>query len=293
MTTQQHPADVPSSAHIARATSFIASLFLGVGKFDKIEDLKTIEEARKAVEDLRLRNPLSTRKPMVYAVLPEGKAEWIDHTAPLPDDGDDPTEAEAEAGQADEARHCAPPMAETINAQPKETETMKTYSDRSNCRKAAMKAGIKPDDIEIIKKGERFAFRSKAVKIADLAKSDHPAAKANAASWDKKNGGPVKAAKPKAAPKPAKKTAEAKPPAGKRAAIMDAAKAGKLPSPPDFSAETHKRFRAKLESLVAMAKAGDIKGLKAVEINPVSSSPKAMAKYRDLAVIALEAKAAR
>jgi hypothetical protein len=41
-----------------------------------------------------------------------------------------------------------------------------------------------------------------------------------------------------------------------------------------------------------MAKAGDIEGLKAAVIKPYSSSPKAMAKYRDLAVIALEARRA-
>jgi hypothetical protein len=39
--------------------------------------------------------------------------------------------------------------------------------------------------------------------------------------------------------------------------------------------------------LVAFAEAGDVEGLKAVEINPVSTSPKAMARYRDLAIMAL------
>jgi hypothetical protein len=59
---------------------------------------------------------------------------------------------------------------------------------------------------------------------------------------------------------------------------------------PDFSAETHKRFRNKLAHLVDLANAGDVEGLKAVTINPVSSSPKAMARYRDLCVTALEAR---
>ena len=79
---------------------------------------------------------------------------------------------------------------------------------------------------------------------------------------------------------------------GKRAAIEAAAREGKLPEPPDFSAETHKRFRNKLASVVELAKAGDLKGLRAFEINPVSSSPKAIARYRDLCVVALEAQAA-
>jgi hypothetical protein len=100
------------------------------------------------------------------------------------------------------------------------------------------------------------------------------------------------AAKPKAekAPRAAKAPAEKAP--GKRAAIEAAAAAGTLPAAPDFSAETHKRFRGKLAEVVALVEAKDIKGLKAYAINPISSSPKAIDRYRNLAVIALEAQAA-
>jgi hypothetical protein len=76
----------------------------------------------------------------------------------------------------------------------------------------------------------------------------------------------------------------------KATAAMDAAKTGTLPVPPDFSAPTHARFRGKLEGLIALAERGDIEGLREVRINPVSSSPKALARYRDLCVIALEAR---
>ena len=92
------------------------------------------------------------------------------------------------------------------------------------------------------------------------------------------------------APAKAEKPAKAKP-LGKRAAILEAAQRGELPPVPDFSAETHKRFRPKLAKVVEMVEAGDIEGLKAFHINPVSSSPKAIARYRDLAIIALEARA--
>ena len=68
------------------------------------------------------------------------------------------------------------------------------------------------------------------------------------------------------------------------------AQAGALPAAPDFSKPTHARFRAKLAKLVALAEAGDVEGLKAIEINPVSTSPKAMVRYRDLAIIAIEAR---
>lgn len=108
----------------------------------------------------------------------------------------------------------------------------------------------------------------------------------------------VKAAKPKAArnPRPRAEASQPRPAArhaGKRAAIEEAAKNGTLPSAPDFSADTHKRFRGKLAEVKALVDAGNIDALKAFEINPISSSPKAIAKYRDLAVIALEANAAK
>ena len=77
---------------------------------------------------------------------------------------------------------------------------------------------------------------------------------------------------------------------GKRQAIRDQAQSGALPQPPDFSKLTHARIRAKLAQIVALAAAGDIAGLQAFEINPVSSSPKAMARYRDLCVIAITAR---
>jgi hypothetical protein len=71
------------------------------------------------------------------------------------------------------------------------------------------------------------------------------------------------------------------------------ARQGELPPPPDFSAPTHARFRAKLAALVELAKKADATGLRAIAINPVSSSPKALARYRDLAVLAIEAREAR
>ena len=77
---------------------------------------------------------------------------------------------------------------------------------------------------------------------------------------------------------------------GKRAAIEAAAREGKLPTVPDFSADTHKRFRPLLAEVVALAKAGEIAKLRKVEIKPISSSPKAIQRYRDLCVIALSAK---
>jgi hypothetical protein len=93
---------------------------------------------------------------------------------------------------------------------------------------------------------------------------------------------PVLAEEPKAA---------ATPVIDKRQAIPDQAQTCALPQPPDFSKPTHARFRTKLAQIVTLAEASDIAGLQAFEINPVSSSPKAMARYRDLCVIAITARA--
>ena len=78
---------------------------------------------------------------------------------------------------------------------------------------------------------------------------------------------------------------------GKRQAILDQAQAGALPLAPDFSKPTHARFRAKLAQILALVGAGDTAALQVFEINPVSSSPKALARYHDFCVIAIAARA--
>lgn len=80
-------------------------------------------------------------------------------------------------------------------------------------------------------------------------------------------------------------------PTGKKAAAQAAAAAGIVPKAPDFSAKTHARYRKKLANLEALVAAGDVAALEAFPINPISSSPQAMNRYRNLAVVALKAKA--
>ncbi len=91
-------------------------------------------------------------------------------------------------------------------------------------------------------------------------------------------------------PDPKEPEAAIAPAIGKRQAILDQAQTGALPIAPDFSKPTYARSRTKLAQIVALAEEGDIAGLQAFEINPVSSSPKAMARYRDLCVIAITAR---
>ena len=93
--------------------------------------------------------------------------------------------------------------------------------------------------------------------------------------------------------KPELATAPSAPRRRRDADIEAKARQGELPPPPDFSAPTHARFRAKLAALVELAGKADATGLRAIAINPVSSSPKALARYRDLAVLAIEARECR
>lgn len=74
------------------------------------------------------------------------------------------------------------------------------------------------------------------------------------------------------------------------AALEEAAKLGTIPPAPDFSAPTHARFRGKLAEVIALIAAEDIAGLESIKINPISSSPKALDRYRNLALIALRAR---
>lgn len=108
---------------------------------------------------------------------------------------------------------------------------------------------------------------------------------------------PSATAEPIAEPAPMVETEPAAVPSAPRrrrdADIEAKARQGELPPPPDFSAPTHARFRAKLAALVELAGKADATGLRAIPINPVSSSPKALARYRDLAVLAIEARERR
>jgi hypothetical protein len=147
-----------------------------------------------------------------------------------------------------------------------------TYDRKFNAQRGAQRTGLKPGEFEVFKTPDgRFGWRAitesePATSITDPALVEHPFAQANAAF---RPSGPN---------------------TGKRKAIIEQAQAGALLAPPDFSKPTHARFRAKLAKLVALAEAGDVEGLKAIDINPVSTSPKAMARYRDLAIIAIEAR---
>jgi hypothetical protein len=144
---------------------------------------------------------------------------------------------------------------------------VKTYASKFSAQRGARAAGHAVEAVRIEKTPKGFVWRLAApqsVKPEPAPVAPAPAAVA-----------------PAAAPSPRRT---------RFAAIEATARAGVLLEPPDFSAATHARFRGKLARLADLAAAGDVEALRAFEINPVSSSPKAMARYRDLCVIALAAR---
>jgi hypothetical protein len=137
----------------------------------------------------------------------------------------------------------------------------KTFAKRFNAQRAA-KAALGKDASE----GKEFettkcdngnwTWRA-IVNIENLKPESHPTAAANAESWS---------------------------------AIPSVRKARKKQiglTPPDFSAKTHERYRGKLAAVVAMVEARDVDGLRSFHINPVSTSPKAIMRYRDKALAEL------
>lgn len=72
----------------------------------------------------------------------------------------------------------------------------------------------------------------------------------------------------------------------------DRARNGVIPRPPDFSAATHRGYRARLRRLVELVKAGDVRALKRESFRSNATSPRALGKYRDLAVLAMQTRRA-
>jgi hypothetical protein len=72
----------------------------------------------------------------------------------------------------------------------------------------------------------------------------------------------------------------------------EAAAKGTIPAAPDFSANTHRCYRGLLAEVVALVKAKDLAGLLAYRVKGSSTSPAAVKRYREIAIVALKAKKA-
>lgn len=286
MTKQMHPADAADRAKIANATHF--NVHLRKGPAEKInEEAPTLAEAVKIADALKAEN----RKPaMIYAIMPEGTSIFVPQDmADAARQGDAPAEPEAELSN----KQIAMLTAMITGGGFKHANSKEAAIARFTT--VAMDAGISKARAADLVKGpfdfaehiirEHLAGRSMTIEQVHAMRDAKPVADAarDGAAPSKIDDTPA----PAANKQPQRK------PAGKRAEALEAAQRGELPAAPDFSAATHKPHRKKLETVIAMVKAGDIEGLKAFEIKPISSSPKAIAKYRDLAVIALEAQGAK
>jgi hypothetical protein len=189
------------------------------------------------------------------------------------------------------------PKAATANANPAAAGIAAAKAD--DAARDALKAAGKPLPASLTGKGKAPAKKAPAGKAAagngkaQAAGKKAPAKKAPARKG--KAPGKAQAAGKKAPAKkaPADKAAagngKAQAPAkGKRAAIIAQANAGKLPPAPDWSRKTH--YRAQHAALIELVKAGDVRALIKLELPTTITQ---LSRYRDLAVIALKARAGK
>ena len=205
MPPKVHPADEAAARLIAGAERFEIALFRGQGSYAKA-GAATLDEARAAAA--RLEAEVANGRPaLIYALDAGGRSALV-------------TPATFQATEMHAMQ--------------------KTYSSKFNAQRAAERAGIAPDRIEVEKTPEGFVWRETA------ARQPRPAPAA-----DRRRG--------RRAGAPPRRSPRAEPKRGRRTsyeALEASARAGKLPEAPDFSAATHARFRNKLARLVELAGGG-------------------------------------
>lgn len=276
MTIKQHAAEAFQDTLIARATSFQVCLFLGVGKYARA-DAPSLDAARAEAQRLEAECQ-NGRRALIYAITDEGRPALIVDETRRWRSNMERTKMTADQRKAKDAER-------------KRNERAAAKADRDAKALAAnealgraVKAESEKHDRRAVSRGKRAAAAVKAGKLAEPTPLKQAVDAAIAARMS---------------PKQFRKTAEAvadtltKPAGGKRAAAAAAAlasaQAGNLPTPPDMSAKTHKYYRRFLASFDAMIAAGDIAGLKADKMEAKSTSRILLCRYRDLAIIALEA----
>lgn len=268
-----HPADVADQSKITEAIEFTAHLRRNA--FDKItERFPTLAEASRRAAEFE---GTSSRQALVYAIHPDGSSIFVPR-----DMRDAALSATPRIKAKETAAMATKPLSGTEISKLTAIVTGGPYK-RSNSWHNAKMRFLKIASEAGIKAPEAF------LEMPFKAAADELRAELDAI----RSGGKPKAQKPANvnAPKQASKPVAAdRKPTGKRAAILEAAQRGELPAPPDFSAPSHARYRKKLAELVAMVEAGDVEGLRSLNIPTYSSSPQAMNRYRNLAIIALEAR---
>ncbi len=292
-------------AMIERADHFEATIFLGTGRYHTAS-FDLLADAREAARQFTT-TANNGRRGMVYAVTPEGRSTLVPDTYQPANGAPIMTTATALSG-TDVSKLTAILTGggfKRANSKEAAIKRFAAVAAEHGMGEPAVGFTLKQDTFEAAQnyvlacQREERAISDeghKAIAAASKTVAERIVARRAARKSATPPKGPIMAngreivrdANGFGVPGPA----QAKAPAGKRAEVLAAAERGIVPEAPDFSAETHKRFRPKLEQVKAMIAAKDIAGLKALAINPVSSSPKAIDKYRNLAVVALEAQAA-
>lgn len=278
--------DIRDIAIIRGAHHFTTALFLGRGIYAGDDQLPSLEAAKAAAAALEAKH--TPRRAMIYGVNAAGRSAMVT------------------------------PDLETL-MQAQDEIFSKDYSAKSAAIRALKHTGLEPDQAEV-----RFRESDKRWIVAKpgAPKADdgplNPKGAAKAAAAGRILGDIIAKAVPSAAPalKPKSQLPRVSPPAPaaakakaqprvKAAPVGEytdwrekpayaeewkRAQSGKLPAAPDFSAPTHAGYRGKLAKLEALVKARDLKAVKAFEINPASPTRRALERYRQCAVAALEAK---
>jgi hypothetical protein len=164
--------------------------------------------------------------------------------------------------------------------------------------KAALQAIAATSSVPVTKVPQGMTS-DKAAKLAakmgikPASETSKPASKSKSAKSDKS----VKPAKGEQIARAEKvlKLNPRKPNKGDRArydwkAAREAAAKGKLPAAPDFSANTHRSYRPALAAVVELVSKRDLAGLQAHKVHGTCSSPQAIKKFREIAILALKSK---
>lgn len=291
----------------ANAVSYRVHLFLGRGQYDRA-DTNTLEEAVTIGAAMKAVHPTCQALPIYYAIEASGHATTVT-----------PAQFNEETKMIKStltAELTATRSAEAIAAEKKERKLAAQRTRRENQKKAAgapetepvaflAPGSVEPAPEPIVEAAAPARAgveksRAAALTAARLVYGDKAVAGTDFSVTKTARGdfawGPVETAQP--LPRAARATRKAaraasKPPTAKRAAALEAAERGELPTPPDFSADTHKRFRDPLAEIVKMVEASDVAGLEANTVQPLSSSRVALCRYRDLAIVALKASLAK
>lgn len=257
---QTNHADAAMLSELPNATHFVTSIFVGRGEYAKHESADLA--AARAVGNQMAAHYRNGRKALVYAQLPNGRQFLV------PDDYQ---------------------PKETTMTTIETTATAKTFGKRFNAQRAA-KAALGKDAAEGVDfttaKNDAGEWLWTKVEVPTEAASESDELAPISDVQAEANIALVAASERARAAK--RETTETVSETMNRIRKTRATKAvGDPLIPPDFSAKTHAPYRKKLSTVVAMVEARDVDGLKAFHINPTSTSPRAILRYKERALAAL------